>query len=643
MSTEKRKVLILVLALVAGVALVTGTWAAPGAAPMAGGAPTVVAYQGEVRVNGIPYNGDGYFKFAVVNAARDMTCWSNDGSSIMADPPAAAVQLPVTDGLFSVLLGDTNLGGMTEPLTAGDFSEPDRYLKIWFSTSVGGPFSHLSPDSRIAAVPYALQAERVRGYAGVVVVAKSGGDQTSVQVAIDSITDASAANPYLVWVAPGQYEEQVTMKPHVHLQGAGQEATIIHSSASAGWPVTEATLILASDTSLRDLTVSNNGAGLRNVALLAMAGTEGTMVADVTARAHAGGTMNFGLFLIGSGTDVALQRVTALAENATSGNYGLYNFDAAVATLRGGSFTGRGGIEAHGIKNSGGGTALEAVDVTALGEDSSDYSYGLYNETGAAALRGGSFIARGGTNAYGISSGGSGTMLEADSVSALGENASVQNTGLRNNEDGTATLRGGSFTGRGATYALGILNYGATLDAESITTLGENGDDSYGLLNSNGAAVALRGGSFTGRGGTNAHGIKNYDSGTTLEAESVTALGDDGSGDNYGLYNETDAAATLRGGSFTGRGGSYAYGLRNSGTLVAERVSARGNFGLRNNSGSATVESSQFAGDPGYALVQDSGTVGLALTLLSGWATRNGGSLNCYIVYLPNYTFYPCP
>ena len=49
--------------------------AAPGAAPSAGGAPTVVAYQGEVLVSGSPYTGDGHFKFAVVNAASDTMSW----------------------------------------------------------------------------------------------------------------------------------------------------------------------------------------------------------------------------------------------------------------------------------------------------------------------------------------------------------------------------------------------------------------------------------------------------------------------------------------------------------------------------------------------------------------------------------------
>ena len=549
MSTKKRKALILVLALVAGVALVTGTWAAPGAAPgamsgaapMAGGAPTVVAYQGEVRVSGVPYNGEGYFKFAIMDAGTTLPVvrWTNDGTGFTGEPPTSAVQLAVTDGLFSVLLGDTNLGGMTEPLPASVFGDPDRRLWVWFSTSSGGTFSLLG-GTRIAAVPYALQAERVRGYAGVVVVAKSGGDHTSVQTAIDWITDASAANPYLVWVAPGEYVEQVTMKPHVHLQGAGQEATVIHSTASTGWPITEATLKLASDTSLRDLTVSNGGTGDRNVALMAPAGTEGTMVADVTARAQGGSTIsNYGLYLEGSGTDVMLQEVTALAENSTSSNYGLWVRGGVAATLHGGSFIARGGTNARGIYNYEG--ALEAHDVRALAEDASSDNYGLSRDYGAVTLRGGTFTGRGGTSARGLSS-----------------------------KHGTTTL----------------------LEAEGVIALGEDGSGwNYGLYNEDGASARLHGGSFTGRGGTNALGIHNQDSGTMLEAESVTALGEGASSSNRGLGNALSATSevtqsvlegagnsVIRGGGSVTVSHSRLVGGAVSGTVTCVAVSRGGTF-----------------------------------------------------------------
>ena len=137
-----------------------------GAGPLAhpnqqGGAPSVVSYQGQVMVDGVAYDGMGYFKFAVVNAAGDTTYWSNDGTSASSGEPTNAVQLVVTGGLFNVLLGDTSLGGMTQALGTAVFTGTDRTLRVWFSSD-GTTFTLLSPDRRIAAVPYALQAEEAR-------------------------------------------------------------------------------------------------------------------------------------------------------------------------------------------------------------------------------------------------------------------------------------------------------------------------------------------------------------------------------------------------------------------------------------------------------------------------------------------------
>jgi hypothetical protein len=128
-----------------------------------GGAPSVVSYQGQVMVDGAAYDGIGYFKFAIVNAAGDTTHWSNDGTSAGGGEPTNAVQLVVADGLFNVLLGDTTLPNMTQALGAAVFNGTDRTLRVWFSQAgAAGTFTLLIPDRRIAAVPYALQAEEAR-------------------------------------------------------------------------------------------------------------------------------------------------------------------------------------------------------------------------------------------------------------------------------------------------------------------------------------------------------------------------------------------------------------------------------------------------------------------------------------------------
>jgi len=57
--------------------------------------------------------------------------------------------------------------------------------------------------------------------AQTVVVAKAGGQFTTIQAAIDSITDATITKPYVVLIYPGTYAENLTLKNWVHLQGFG--------------------------------------------------------------------------------------------------------------------------------------------------------------------------------------------------------------------------------------------------------------------------------------------------------------------------------------------------------------------------------------------------------------------------------------
>ena len=134
--------------------VVTFALASPQVRPhLQSGASSVVSYQGQVKVDGTPYSGTGYFKFAILDEG-DTSQWSNDGTSVAGGEPSAAVVLTVSNGLFNVLLGD----GM-EALEASDFDGVTRYLRVWFSSD-NVTFTQLSPDRRFAAVPYALQAEQ---------------------------------------------------------------------------------------------------------------------------------------------------------------------------------------------------------------------------------------------------------------------------------------------------------------------------------------------------------------------------------------------------------------------------------------------------------------------------------------------------
>lgn len=66
----------------------------------------------------------------------------------------------------------------------------------------------------------------------VIIVAKKGGDFSSIKLAIDSISDASSTNRYVVKVGPGVYEEDtITLKEYVNIEGYGVGTKIIPTTS----------------------------------------------------------------------------------------------------------------------------------------------------------------------------------------------------------------------------------------------------------------------------------------------------------------------------------------------------------------------------------------------------------------------------
>ena len=119
--------------------------------------PPVLNYAGQVAVNGEPFNGNGLFKFALVNADGNVTYWSNDGTSVDGSEPRASVAVSVNGGLYAVLLGNTAQQGMGAINPAVFAQHNDAKLRVWFSDGVNG-FQQLSPDRPFASVPYAFSA-----------------------------------------------------------------------------------------------------------------------------------------------------------------------------------------------------------------------------------------------------------------------------------------------------------------------------------------------------------------------------------------------------------------------------------------------------------------------------------------------------
>jgi hypothetical protein len=116
--------------------------------------PHLLHHQGRMAVQGVPFDGSGQFKFALVDATGSITHWTNDGT--LSGQPLTHVTIPVTRGLYSVLLGDAPM----TPLAATVFNNADVRLRVWFNDGTKG-FQLITPDQRLVSAPYALVAAQV--------------------------------------------------------------------------------------------------------------------------------------------------------------------------------------------------------------------------------------------------------------------------------------------------------------------------------------------------------------------------------------------------------------------------------------------------------------------------------------------------
>ncbi|MGH8022589.1 MAG: hypothetical protein ACRED1_03340, partial [Limisphaerales bacterium] len=95
------------------------------------------------------------------------TYWSNDGTSVAGSEPSAAVNVTVSGGLFTVVLGDTNVANMMA-MDASLFSQPNLQLRIWFNDGVNG-FAALDPAQALTPAPYAVNALTANNLPGLTV------------------------------------------------------------------------------------------------------------------------------------------------------------------------------------------------------------------------------------------------------------------------------------------------------------------------------------------------------------------------------------------------------------------------------------------------------------------------------------------
>jgi len=86
-----------------------------------------------------------------------------------------------------------------------------------------------------------------------ITVGKTNAEFTSIQSAIDSITDASAVNQYVIYVYPGIYAENINVLAYIHVVGIDKRACIIKTSDG------DTVVGLYAYSSIRNMTIIKEG------------------------------------------------------------------------------------------------------------------------------------------------------------------------------------------------------------------------------------------------------------------------------------------------------------------------------------------------------------------------------------------------
>lgn len=189
-------------------------------------------YQGRVKANGEAFNGNGQFKFAILDTSGHSVLWTNDGTT--TGEPSASIGVAVTDGVFSVMIGDPATGMDTINSVVFQSRTPLK-LRTWFSDGVL-PFEQLNPDTNLVNIVLITLNSGDTDFT-IYVNGDTGNDSNNgltpqrakktIQAAVDVVPSRLNCN-LTIDVADGVYREEVILfginvKPGKTLMIVGDE------------------------------------------------------------------------------------------------------------------------------------------------------------------------------------------------------------------------------------------------------------------------------------------------------------------------------------------------------------------------------------------------------------------------------------
>ena len=529
-------------------------------------------YQGQLKDAIGPVTDSCDFQLSLWDA---LTNGSQVGSTL------TKTNIAVSEGLFTVQLD----------FGASVFNGNARWLEIAVRCpSGGGAYNTLSPRQPLSPAPYALYSANADTLDGqhasafqqhahnLLVVAKSGGDYTTITNALNSITDNSADNPYLIYVAPGIYNETVTMKPYVDIEGAGEQATKITYTGSVFYST--GTVVSADNAELRFLSVENTGGAYYSIAIC-----------------------NYN-------TSPRLTHVSAIASGATDTTYGVFNYYSS-PTMTDVTVSSSGGVVNYSVNNNYGSPKMTNVTVTASDGTS---NCGVCNNSSSAAMESISITILGGTDNYAVNNNNSSPAMT--NVIATVSGGTNSNTGIYNSTSSPA-MTNVIVTTSGGTYSEGVFNYTSSPTMTNVTATASGGVNNYGVWNSTSSAPVLLDVTASASGGTNSYGMFNYYCSSVANNLRVTATG---GSNNYGVWNES-SPMTIHNSVISASGGTND-GMHN--------VATSGTYIININNSQISASTSTIYQDSHY-------TTRVGASQIAG-AGAFGGTYVCVASYNGNYT-----
>ncbi|MEM7114987.1 MAG: pectinesterase family protein [Chloroflexota bacterium] len=477
---------------------------------------TAFTYQGTLNDNGAPANDTYDFRFSLYD---DLTVGTKIGGNVLQT-------LGVNGGVFITSL---DFGGDA-------FDGDARYLEIAVRLNgVGASYTTLTPRQPITAVPYAAYANKTEPVGNVIVVAKSGGDFTTLTDALASITTASASNRYLIKVGPGIYQEKVDVKDYVDIEGSGEGITILRGLGGSTLP-----------------TSAGNSATLRATGVVNAEVRWLTVESDGT-----GNTISIAIWTSGTTEAFRIHHITAIGSGGTNENYGIVLTDSSVSTIDSVTAIASGGAQSFGIRNSASSPTLN--NVTAMASDASFNNFGIDSAHSAPTMNNITAMATDGTNSAGIHNTVSSPMLNNVTATAADATSSYGILNFSFSSPKMDNVRATASDGINANYGV----YNSTSAAPTMSNViatASGGADSYGVFNWLSSAPTLDNVIADASGGTNSNsGVYNDDSLVVMKRVRATASGGT---TNYGVYN-TSASPTMENVTASASGGSRSYGVYN--------------------------------------------------------------------------------